>query len=169
MKKCLIYLLIVLQIGGGFLGAWTTVSRIMRTTSTSNNVWVLNIPPILIFLFGIAAGLALVETRRLGLVLSAVYQTLQIPVLLSPLLCYKHYSGLLIGYAWSQGRAGPWMEFGSAFALQIFGFRGSWLVGIKLLALALFVLLMLELRRMNRRLSGQSETEDAEMRTMSPD
>lgn len=126
MRKCLIHLVIVLQIGGGFLGVWILVSQMMRNANVSGNTWIVNIPPIIIFLFGIAAGLALAEGLRLGLILSAVYQALHVPALLSPLLCYKLHSGLLVGLAWSQDGIGPWIEFGSAFGIRLFGYKGSW-------------------------------------------
>ena len=150
MRICLIHSLIVLEIGGGFLGVWTTVSMSRIARNMSHNYWILNIPAILLFLFGIGAGLALVQRPRLGIVLSGVYQALQIPALLSPLLCYKLQSGLLIGVVWSQGKVGPWIEFGSTFGFQVFGFKGSALIGINLLALALFVFILLELPRINR-------------------
>ena len=161
-------MLIVLEIGGGFCGVNVAVSRILRNTSTLESTWTSNIPVALVFVLGITAGLALVERSGLGVVLSAVYQALQVPTLWSSLLSYRFYSGLHIGIAWSQGRVRPWIEFGSFFGLRLFGYKGTWLVGINLLALVLFVFLLFELRRMNGR-SGQSELEDAEMSTVSSD
>ena len=165
MRKCAIYMLMVLQIGGGFSGVCAAVSRILLKTSTFENTWVSNIPVVLVFVFGITAGLALVERFRLGVVLSAVYQLLQVPTLWSSLLSYRFYSGLHVGIAWSQGKVRPWIEFGSFYGLRLFGYKGSWLVGINLLALALLVFLLFELRRMNRSRGRQSEIRDVGMMT----
>ena len=149
MRKYIVYFLIVLEIGGGYLGIWAVVLRIKQNMSMPNNYWVLYIPPILIFIYGILAGLALVERRKLGLVLSTIYQVPQVFILLSPLISYRFHSGLLLGLCWSQGKPVLSMDFGSIFVLMLHGFKGPWLIGINPLALILLVFLFFEIRRMS--------------------
>lgn len=51
-----------------------------------------------LFLFGIVAGVTLVESRRWGVLLSAIYQALQILYVATPFLVYRFYSGFQIGF-----------------------------------------------------------------------
>lgn len=108
--------------------------------------WIFPILSGAMFLFGIVAGLAFMERLQLGIAMSAVYQAFQIPILSSPLLTYKFYSGLQIGVGWLEGRPVFWSEFGARSTLFILRYNDPWIIGVNVLALALFVYLLLQLR-----------------------
>ena len=97
------------------------------------------------FLFGIVAGLALIDSPQLGTALSAVYQAIQIPFMSSPLLTYEFLSGLRIGVGWFKGRPAFLFGFGARCTFFLFRRLDSWLIGVNALALALFVYLLLQL------------------------
>ena len=96
-------------------------------------------------LFGIFSGLALVEKPQLGIALSAVYQAIQIPVLSSPVLSYTYVSGLQLGAGWLEGRPAVLYEFGTRSTLFLFRRTDPWLIGVNILALALFIYLLFQL------------------------
>lgn len=147
MNKWIKYLLIVLEVGGGFAGISMMFILQQWNTSTSQYFWwIFSIYVGFLFLFGIVAGLALVERPQLGAALSAVYQALQIPVLSSPLLIYEFLSGLQLGVCWTEGRPAFFVEYGARFALQLSMRTAPWSIGVNMLALALFVYLLLQLR-----------------------
>jgi len=97
MNKWVKYLLIVLEVGGGFAGIATMFISQQWNMSMPIYAWIGFIFVGFMFLFGIVAGLALIDSPQLGAALSAVYQALQIPVISSPLLTYEFLSGLRIG------------------------------------------------------------------------
>lgn len=144
MKRWVRCLLIVTEIGGGFGGL--TGLLIERPWSTS-------IPPDsilsalfgVLYIFGIIAGLTLVEWQRLGIKLSLVYQALQIPIVASPLLTYEFFSGLQIGVCWYEDRVIALFQIGFRIVLSVTR-QNPWGGGLNLLALTLFVYLLLKLR-----------------------
>ena len=96
-------MLIVLEVGGGFMGIWVLLVSLKENMGIPAYGWIFPILSGAMFLFGIVAGLAFMERLQLGIAMSAVYQAFQIPILSSPLLTYKFYSGLQIGVGWKEG------------------------------------------------------------------
>lgn len=140
-------MLIVLEVGGGFAGISMMFILQQWNASTSHYFWwVFSIYVGFLFLFGIVAGLALVEKPQLGAALSAVYQALQIPVISSPLLTYEFFSGLQLGVGLAKGGLAFFVEYGARFALQLSMSAAPWSIGVNILALVLFVYLLLQLR-----------------------
>ena len=140
-------MLIVLEVGGGFMGFSVLIVSLMNTGITASS-WIF---PILIltgamFLFGIVAGLALLERPRFGAAMSAVYQALQIPVVSSPLLTYALLSGLRLGVGWFKGRPAFLFEFGARCTFFLFRRSDPWIIGVNVLALVLFVYLLSQLQ-----------------------
>ncbi|MFZ2146513.1 MAG: hypothetical protein WAV28_04765 [Sedimentisphaerales bacterium] len=147
MNKWIKYFLIVLEVGGGFAGISIMFIFQQWNTGTSHYFWwVFSIYVVFLFLFGIVAGLALVEKPQLGAALSAVYQALQIPVISSSLLTYEFFSGLQLGVGLAKGRLAFFIEYGARFALQFSMSAAPWSIGVNILALVLFVYLLLLLR-----------------------
>ncbi|MHC4167785.1 MAG: hypothetical protein ACYSWQ_12565 [Planctomycetota bacterium] len=110
----------------------------------------------LLFLLGIAAGLLLSEDSAYGMILSAIYQAAQIPVITSFALTYKMMSGALVGCG----------IFGSKFL--ILGELGAHIVlffgqstsapGVGINILALFFLCYL-LRAISKKILDQGEVD----------
>jgi hypothetical protein len=98
-----------------------------------------------VFSFGIIAALALVIKPRLGLVLSAVFQAIQIPVVTGPSIVYILFSGACFNVYKHASGWGFKFLFGSHYSLY-FNSGQQWLVGINIFALALFILLIMEIR-----------------------
>lgn len=138
-------MLIVLEVGGGFAGISMIFILQQWNTSMPIYAWIGFIFVGFMFLFGIVAGLALVEKPQLGAVLSAVYQAIQIPVMSSPLLTYEFLSGLRIGIGWFKGSPAFLFGFGARCTFFLSRRSDSWLIGVNALALFLFVYLLLQL------------------------
>ena len=142
MRKCIFYFLIVLEVGGGFLGTLTVIAKTPWSKSMPAHIWIFAIHACFMFLLGIIAGLAFVEKPRLGIALSAVYQALQIPVMLSPLLSYKFIVGLLLGIGLSNGKPVVLAESGASITVMLFKSANECLIGVNILALFLFLYLL---------------------------
>jgi len=138
-------LLIVLEVGGGFMGFSVLIVSLINTGITASS-WIFPILSGAMFLFGIVAGLALVERPRRGAAMSAVYQAFQIPILSSPLLTYTLVSGLQIGVGWFKGRPAFLFDFGARSTLFIFRHNDPLIIGVNVLALVLFAYLLFQLR-----------------------
>ena len=99
---------------------------------------------IFIFLFGIFAGIALIRKPKLGLWLSAVFQAMQIPIVIMPAAAYVLASGACLNlYRHAMGFGFNFL-FGSRYYFSIHSAE-SWMVGINVLALVLFILLVREI------------------------
>ena len=143
MNKYIVYLLLILEVGGGFTGF---------SVILFSQPWNKNINPFmytgasLLFIFGIFAGLALIKESRCGIVSSAIYQALQVPFISSNVISYNILSGfkLIVGVL----RGMPYVTFdiGARFTLAFGGETDSWAFGINLISLILFVYLILQLR-----------------------
>ncbi len=138
--------MIVLEVGGGFAGISMMFILQQWNTSMPIYAWIGSIFICFMFLFGIVAGLALIDGPQLGTALSAVYQAIQIPVMSSPILTYEFLSGLRIGVGWFKGRPAFLFGFGARCTFFLFSPSDFWLIGVNALALALFVYLLLQLR-----------------------
>ncbi|MFB0555515.1 MAG: hypothetical protein ACETWQ_19590 [Phycisphaerae bacterium] len=145
MNRWIKYLLIVLEIGGGFAGISMIFILQQWNTSMPIYLWIGYIFICFMFIFGIVAGLALIDSPQLGTALSAVYQAIQIPVMSSPILTYEFLSGLRIVVGWFKGRPAFLFGFGARCTFFLFRRSDFWLIGVNVLALFLFVYLLLQL------------------------
>jgi len=162
MNKWVRRVLIVLEIGGGFTGF-----SVMLTSLTGD----VNLPAYAVtglglfacvFLFGIVSGLTLVDNSDIGVVLSAVYQLVQIPIVSSSWVAYRLFSGVQIAILWSAGRAAFTFDCGARSFLA--WMHGEPLqIGINVLALGLFLYLLREFWRHHKRVGQRPQRlEDVE-------
>jgi hypothetical protein len=144
MNKILKIIVSLVQIGGGLFGLGLIGRCFLRDQLTQIAV-TFHIIFILVFSFGIIAGLALIIKPRLGLVLSAIFQAVQIPVVTGPSVVYILFSGACFNlYKYASGWGFKFF-FGSHYSLY-FNSGQQWLVGINIFALVLFILLIIEIR-----------------------
>ena len=133
-----------MQIGGGLLGLGL-IGRSLLTEQLMQTAVVIHIAFIFIFVFGIVAGVALVKKPKLGLWLSAVFQAMQIPIFIMPAAAYVLASGACFNLYRHATGFGFNFLFGSRYYFSIHSSE-SWLAGINVLALVLFILLVREIR-----------------------
>ena len=144
MNKSLKIILLIMQIGGGLLGIGL-IGRTLLTKRLTQTTVTIHIAFILVFLFGIIAGIALVKKAKLGLWLSAIFQAIQIPILIGPSVTYVLFSGACFNLYWQVTGFGFNLLFGSRYYFSILSGE-SWMAGINVLALALFILLVRKIR-----------------------
>ena len=144
MNKSLKVILLILQIGGGLLGIGLIGHSLLTKELTQTTV-VIHIAFICIFLFGIVAGAALVRKPKLGLWLSAVFQAMQIPIVIIPAAAYVLASGACFNLYRHATGFGFNFLFGSRYYFSIHSGE-PWMAGINVLALVLFILLVREIR-----------------------
>ena len=144
MNKWLRTVLLLLQIGGGVLG-FVIIGRVLWETDQTRATVMYNAAFLVVFAFGILAGVALITRPGLGIVLSLIFQGIQIPLFASPAVYYKMFSGTFFNVYW---HANGW---GTDFAFLTSGFhfylngQQSLFFGVNILALVLFVLLLREM------------------------
>jgi len=144
MNKSLKTILLIIQIGGGLLGLGL-IGRSILTEQITQTAVIIHIAFSLVFLFGIIAGVTLASKPKLGLRLSAVFQAIQIPVLIAPMAAYALFSGACLNlYRHGTGYGFNFL-FGSRYYFSIHN-NESWLVGVNVIALVLFILLVREIR-----------------------
>lgn len=104
----------VLQVGGGFAGLHAIGERLGDDASTGAIGLTLFAA---LLLFGMAAGIALLEGTRWGRRASMVYWWLQLPMLSTPVFSYTLWSGamLSIGANFSYGQIGIQADWGAGF------------------------------------------------------
>jgi len=144
MNKSLKTIVLIIQIGGGLLGLGL-IGRSLLTEKLTQTAVVIHIAFIFVFLFGIAAGVALVRKPKLGLRLSAVFQAMQIPIIIGLVPSYALASGACFNLYRHATGFGFNFLFGSRYFFSIHNSE-SWMVGINALALILFILLVKEIR-----------------------
>lgn len=147
MRKYIIYFLIILQVGGGFMGIWSVLTTTQWYRHLPIHLWIFVFLPVSMFFLGIIAGLAFLEKPKLGIALSSIYQMLQIPIVSSPLLSYRFLSGLILGIGWSKNKPVVLAEFGASIIVMGFRNTDQWIIGVNMLALFLLIYLLLQLRR----------------------
>jgi hypothetical protein len=144
MNKSLRIILLVLQLGGGLLGIGL-IGQSLLTKHLSQTAVIIHIAFIFVFLFGIVAGVALVKRLKPGLWLSAIFQAMQIPIVIMPAAAYVLVSGACFNlYRHATGYGFNFL-FGSRYHFSIHSGE-PWMVGINALALVLFILLVREIR-----------------------
>ncbi|UCC21790.1 MAG: hypothetical protein JSW23_08225 [Planctomycetota bacterium] len=140
MNKWFTRLIIILQIGGGFAGVVSIAPNFVSTDSTPLS-FVLNTIFTGLFLFGIVAGLSLIEKPKLGLLLSQVYQAVQIPAIASSVLVYTLSSGLTACLLIQQGGdIGCNLNLGVQYRFMLFS-GVPWGFGINIPPLIFFIIL----------------------------
>jgi hypothetical protein len=141
MNKWIKRLLLIFEIGGGFLGLALIAKGVAASEITPVFI-MLNVIFAGLFSLGIVAGLALVEKPHLGLRLSLIYQALQIPMFASPVITYILTSGFMVGVylqlVTGQFKFGANFNLGSQFQFHLFKDM-PWLLGVNIVAVVLFV------------------------------
>ena len=144
MNKSLKIILLIIQIGGGLLGLGL-IGRSVLTEQLTQTAVVIHIVFIFIFVFGIVAGVALVRKPKLGLWLSMIFQAMQIPIVIGFAASYALVSGACFNlYRHATGYGFNFL-FGSRYYLST-QTSESWMVGVNVYALILFILLIREIR-----------------------
>ncbi len=145
MNKWLRAFLLLLQIGGGALGV-VIIGRVLLQGNQTQVTVMYNAAFIVVFAFGILAGVALIKRPGLGLVLSLIFQGIQIPLFASPVVSYNMFSGGFINvYCYENGWGTDFAILASRFYFYLNGAE-SLFVGVNILALILFLLLIREMR-----------------------
>jgi hypothetical protein len=146
----------VLLIGGGLVG-FGSLSLTFTSESVVGSV-ISIILGVCLFAFSIIAGLALVEGSRNGRLFTKIMLLIQIPMITSPIVTYKFFSGFTCGPKVMGNSLGFEFYFSSYF---YFGWFISWMdfqVGLNLYALAAFVFL----RRMESRMAEYTPAPSSE-------
>ena len=144
MNKLLKIIVSLVQIGGGLFGLGLIGRCFLRYHPTQTAI-IFHIIFILVFSFGITAGLVLIIKPGLGLVLSAIFQAIQIPVVTGPSVVYILFSGACFNVYKHASGWGFKFLIGSHYSLY-FNSGQPWLMGINIFALVLFILLIMEMR-----------------------
>lgn len=141
MNKFFTNILIILEVGGGFMGF---------SVILASQPWNKHINPFvysgasLLFMFGIFAGLALIKESRCGIVSSAIYQALQVPFISSHVISYNILSGIKLVVGVLRGMPYVTIDIGARVIIVFGGETDSWGFGINLIALILFVYLIFQ-------------------------
>ncbi len=144
MNKWLRAFLLLLQIGGGVLG-FVIIGRVLLEAGQTPVTVMYNAAFLVVFAFGILAGVALITRPGLGLVLSLIFQGIQIPLFASPVVSYNMFSGGFFNIYWyNNGWGTDFAILASRFYLYLNSQQPVFL-GVNILALVLFVLLIREL------------------------
>ena len=142
MNKLLKTVVLLAQIGGGLVGLGL-IGRAFLTEHPTKITMIIHVAFILVFSFGIVAGVVLIKRPRLGRLLSAIFQAMQIPLAIGPTVSYALFSGACFNvYKHATGWGFNFL-FGSRYYFCLNG-REPWLAGINIVALVLFVLLVRE-------------------------
>ena len=142
MNKLLKTIVLLVQIGGGLVGLGF-IGRTFLTKQLTEIAMIIHVAFVLVFSFGIVAGVFLIKRPRLGRLLSAIFQAMQIPLVVGPTVSYALFSGASFNvYKHATGWGFNFL-FGSRY--YFFLYSGEpWVVGINCVALVLFVLLLRE-------------------------
>jgi hypothetical protein len=97
-------LLLILEIGGGFVGLSVILLNVMEGQFAGGAFFVAAVFA-LVYCYGIGAGLVLAENLHLGILLSLIYQLIQIPIVRSADLFYLFSSGAMVSVFIGDGTA----------------------------------------------------------------
>jgi hypothetical protein len=142
MNKWLKYTVILLQVGGGLLGLFLIGRTILTEQLTQLSVLV-HVSFFFIFSFGIVAGVALIKKPVLGLFLSAMFQAIQVPMILTSTISYNMFCGAMFNIYWHEAGRGSNFYLGSRYYFYL-NSNTPCLFGINIIALILFILLIKE-------------------------
>jgi hypothetical protein len=141
MNKWVRRILVMLEVGGGFMGLSLMLVSLKSATDMPAGAMIGFSLFTCLFLLGIISGLALADKSRIGIVLSAIYQTAQIPIVSSSSVSYKFFSGAQIGLQWWE--AGPRITYDWGARSYLGWMHGDPLqIGINVLALSLLAYLL---------------------------
>ena len=149
----------VFQIGGSFAGLVINLQYLVAGELQIGSV-VHCLIASAILVFGIIAGVALIENERAGIVLSQIFQGMQIPSLSSGIIVYRFCCGLgfyLIRQEMGMGHY-HWFRLGYHYTLLLFC-EAPWGIGVNVVALVFFIYLV-RLRR--RKPEGDTTADRAE-------
>jgi hypothetical protein len=144
MSKSLKTIVSIIQISGGLVGLGL-IGRSLLTEQIIQSTTIVHGIFILVFTFGIVAGVALIMRPKLGLWLSAAFQVMQIPILIGPTAAYALFSGVCFNLYRHATGFGFNFLFGSRYYFAIQSGE-PWMVGTNALALVFFILLIREIR-----------------------
>jgi hypothetical protein len=141
MKTWSRWVLLVLTIGGGFMGLALTVQALFRQVTGDFFFYLIGTVAIAFYIFVIVSGLLFAENPKRLAPLRVAF-LLQIPWVSSPVLVYGLSAGFRVtaGFGLSDARFSAGFRFGSDFDLFILG-RHPWFVGINIFAVLILVLL----------------------------
>ena len=143
-NKWLRAFLLLLQIGGSILGC-VIIGRVLLESDQTQVTVMYNAGFLVVFAFGILAGVALITKPGLGIVLSLIFQGIQIPLFASPVVSYNMFSGGFLNVYWHNNGWGTNFAFLASRFHFYLNSAEPLFVGVNILALALFVLLIREL------------------------
>jgi hypothetical protein len=143
MNKNLKRAVLLLQIVGGLAGL-AVIAKAFLTEQVWPITAIFHIAFIFVFLFGIIAGIVLIKKERLGMLLSAIFQAIQIPIISGPAISYVLFSGASLNLFWHTTGWGFNFLFGSRYYCY-FNSGEHWLIGVNFVALIFFILLIREI------------------------
>lgn len=149
MNRWLERLLILSEIGGGFLGI-ALVARDFSVSEKNMVFMIVNAAFAVVFLLGIIAGFALIESPQRGVVLSGLYQALQIPSFVFYSVEYHFGSGFVGMIYFSKTGVDTSFYLDARYSLYLSS-NAPFYFGLNLIALLLFVYLLIMDRRLLRR------------------
>lgn len=143
MNKLLKVLVFLTQMGGslvglGFIGRSLFMDHLTASSLKFHLIFVG------VFLFGVLASVALIIKPKWGLILSAVFQTVQIPVFTKSAVSYSLSSGACFNLYKHVSGWGFNFFFGSHYCF-ILNSNRPWSIGVNLVALVFFVFLIKEI------------------------
>jgi hypothetical protein len=142
MNKLLKNIVILFQIGGGLLGLGL-IGQAILTEQLTQSLVLVHVGFFFIFSFGIVAGVALIKEPVLGTFLSAIFQAIQVPTILTSTISYNIFCGAMFNIYWHETGYGSNFYFGSRYYFNLNN-GTPWLFGINIIALILFFLLIRE-------------------------
>lgn len=142
MNKWVKNLLLLFEIGGGLFSLGLIAHVLLSVEQAASSV-LINLAFALVFIFGIAAGVTLITKPRLGLLLSIIFQAIQIPIITTSAVAYSMFSGATFHAYFGQRGFGTYLFFGGRYYFWL-NSGEPWLVGVNFIALFFFICLLKE-------------------------
>ena len=101
MNRWLKIFLLIVQIGGGLLGI-AIVGRAFWGQDLNSVEMIMVAAFVFLFAFGILAGAALIWKPKLGMILSLIFQAIQIPVIITPVVSFILAAGVFWNVFWHE-------------------------------------------------------------------
>ena len=137
----------ILALGGGFVGV-ALGSQMLMNAELSVPARVLILPFMALYGFGVWCGLGMLESRPGTVALNRLFWLLQVPYVMSPIAGYLFASGAMAYVSFAPGSGfGAMARFGSQFQYSLFELTKPFVIGVNVVALAVFAFLTWELRR----------------------
>jgi hypothetical protein len=144
MNRWLKIFLLIVQIGGGLLGIGI-VGRVFLGQDLNKAEMIICAAFVILFAFGILAGTALIWKPKLGLILSLIFQAIQIPVIITPVVSFILSAGVFWNvFRHESGWGTRFTIIGSRFYFYL-NRNEPTCIGVNLVALTLFILLIREI------------------------